>query len=428
MHDAPHPRVLFDEMPDELFAKLAPYGATVGRLGVDVPVLHPSDWDLFVSFDLQPSTPDDVHVLSFGGDDFWDLGTDGWGTTFSPRLLEESHARSITAGPDPRFRALVERSIVETAPAPPRRVFSAAREAYMTPLATVGAEHGVVSFICTRRGMTDGIWTWVLPDYTTHEDQWLALMLNELRVHDPSRFPSEPDWATGPVWGAPQVREAARELANIAAERAQVIAALDERASITAAKLEQAAATAADGPQRLLTADGAALEAAVQDALGDLGFGVRAMDDHHDAVTGAKLEDLRVTDLDGAWTCLVEIKGYSKGARLGDISKIVGRPSTFYAAEAGRPADSVWHIVNAWRTADPSTREVALANDAELAPLVEAGGALIDTRDLFRAWRDVIENEARADDVRASLRTTSGRWVWPSTQGAAAESIPGERG
>lgn len=108
----------------------------------------------------------------------------------------------------------------------------------------------------------------------------------------------------------------------------------------------------------------------------------------------------------------MEVKGYTKGAKVTDVSQIAGRPSVAYAVEQGKAPDAVWHIVNGWRTKDPTTRERAIPNDLDLEPLTRADGCLIDTRDLFRAWREVQEGRATADGVREAMREAVTRWSW----------------
>lgn len=141
------------------------------------------------------------------------------------------------------------------------------------------------------------------------------------------------------------------------------------------------------------------------------------MDGHNDAVTGAKLEDLRITDpaYDAHWTCLVEVKGYGKGAKTNDVAQIAGRPSVAFGVAEGRAPDAVWHVVNAWRDRPPTSRPEAIPNALDLAPLAAANGRLIDTRDPFRAWRDVTEGVTPAAQVRDSLRTGEVRWTWPGS-------------
>lgn len=57
----------------------------------------------------------------------------------------------------------------------------------------------------------------------------------------------------------------------------------------------------------------------------EFGFTVQNMDGHHDQVTKAKLEDLRVGDSeDPGWVGLVEIKGRTKGAKTNDVNQNFG--------------------------------------------------------------------------------------------------------
>lgn len=137
------------------------------------------------------------------------------------------------------------------------------------------------------------------------------------------------------------------------------------------------------------------------------------MDDHHDAVTGAKLEDLRVSDPDVSdWIGLVEIKGYSKGAKVRDVAQVIGRPIVGFVKENGREPSAVWHVVNANRGEDPSSRALAIPDDRDLEALAQANGMLIDTRDLFRAARAVEARVWDAADVRRTLREARRRWVF----------------
>ncbi|GEL48915.1 hypothetical protein CHO01_40310 [Cellulomonas hominis] len=70
--------------------------------------------------------------------------------------------------------------------------------------------------------------------------------------------------------------------------------------------------------------------------------------------------------------------------------------------------------MNVQRGLDPSLRATALPSDVDLQALTDAPGALVDTRDLFHAWRAVVDGIAQPDDVRAGLRAALTRWTWPA--------------
>lgn len=406
MDDAPRPRILFESVPDELFESLARCAPTVGRYLGDVARIHATDWDLVVSFHAQPEEPDGVHVLSFGGDRFTRIqrlagssATRGW----------ELHARAVRrddACPS-EFASLVDRTIVATAPPPPRLAFATGPASWLQALAVIGAEQAPYAGIMRS---DSGSLTLAVPEHTTDHAAWLSAFIDYLRALQPERFPAAPDWQRRWEWATPTMRASLRELDELSTKRAAVLERLAAEEASTRAALDRGAASATAGAQRVLTSDGDGLVAGVFGLLKDLGFTVENRDDHHDQKSGAKLEDLLVTD-DG-WACLAEVKGYTKGAKVNEVPKIAGRPSVAFAAERGNPPDAVWHIVNTWRDTDPTTRPAAIPSDLDLAPLAEADGCLIDTRDLFCAWRDVQEGRAAAEEVRSSLRNAVTRWSW----------------
>jgi hypothetical protein len=259
---------------------------------------------------------------------------------------------------------------------------------------------------------------WALPAETTEHVSWLAEVLRYLHTNEPDRYPGDPDWRRSAAWAAAPVSRVLSDLETIGVERRAALAELDVRESEAGQALEREMASAAAGEHRLLTASGDDLVAAVADALASFGFVVQDMDDHHDANSGGKLEDLRVTTGEevSSWTCLVEIKGYLRGAKVSEVAQIIGRPARGFRRETGRDPDRLWHIVNTFREQNPSTRPVPFSGSADLAVLAENDGCAIDTRDLFRAQRDVESGAATAEDVKQSLISSLERWTWPSEQ------------
>ena len=101
----------------------------------------------------------------------------------------------------------------------------------------------------------------------------------------------------------------------------------------------------------------------------------------------------------------------SRGHRRGHQRPAAGLPHR--PPRRARAPDAVWHIVEVSRQSDPAaTWTPAIPNDLDLAALTNAGGCLIDTRDLFGVWRDVLEERATAEEVRGSLRGAMTRWTW----------------
>jgi hypothetical protein len=412
MVDAPHPRVLFhDVLTEDLLEELKALAGTWALFKGNVADIHASDWDLVVSFAAVPYVSDNMHLLSFGAQRFPAYYSGGF--SVSPIRSDILNARSVRVAVDGDISGLVERSIAANDPGPGRRKRLQNMPAKAIPLVTVGDEEDPWAAIFTY---ASGPIVYALPAETTNHVQWLAAALKMLHEIDAGRFPAEPDWRQGEGWATPGLLAAHEDLAMVERERKAALRVFDSRAELARSALVTEAASAAAGMQRLLTAAGDDLVAAVADVLTEFGFQCEDMDAHHDATNGAKLEDLRVTSTDGeghAWTALVEVKGYSKGAKANDVAQIFGRPARAYLKETGQDAEGLWHIVNVWREHDPSTRDEPFSGANDLLVLEDNGGCAVDTRDLFRAWRDLKSGVITAEELRGSLMAARGRWKRP---------------
>jgi hypothetical protein len=420
-NDHPHPRVLFEHVPDDVVKMLQPLAAYSERIRIQDSV-HESDFDLLITFAKATNRRSPhLHVLSIGGDQLGDGGeyrrhhetTAMLVTVESGELPEMAKLAEATIAPflgaakktwvrrypDPKFHAYVQSNI-------------GTLHGGCEPIVSVGSERYPVAWLSVGETLGRRVCL-ALPAETTQVDKWLALFLQYLHSHDAERFPPRWDWRCAAEWASAETRDLMKERstsqqawdsANAAFARAQ--ADVDDR-------LEQARARDVRGIQQLLASDGDDLEAAVVGALEALGFNVTAMDEHHDAVSGARLEDLRVSDIDDSdWICLAEVKGYSKGAKVRDVAQVIGRPVVGFLKEVGREPSAVWHIVNANRGENPSSRPKAIPDDRDLKALADANGVLIDTRDLFRAVRGVQAGGLEAAVVRRALRDARSRWVF----------------
>ncbi|WP_024285336.1 hypothetical protein [Cellulomonas sp. KRMCY2] len=442
MSEAPHPRVLFEDVPDDVFSELAPLVGTAIQIGNDDPI-HASDWDLLVTFSWDAGSREGaLHILSFGAEHLDLVYKGSHGSAL--RKANTTHARGgdVAHGVAPDLAGLVRRTVVERISPDERTTwmvswgdpFSGPDDIDMTddldgacePLVHVGEERFVYALHRPRDPRREHpTLCWALPAETAGHREWLLYVLDQLRVYDPDKFPSDPSWQTRETWAPPPLGVVMRRRADLEVDWAAAQTVFEEKRRELAEEVESQVRVAAAGVWRLLTAQGDDLIAAVTDALRDLGFDVRDMDGHHDAKTGAKLEDLRVSDSDDhAWECLVEVKGYTKGAKVNDVQQITGRPSVHYAAEEGRPPSSVWHVVNSFLGTDPSSRPPAIPSDLDLNPLTTADGALIDTRDLYLAWRDVATGTVTAAEVRESLRQAVTRWRRPVAGSDANPAAP----
>lgn len=424
----PRPRVLFEDVPKDLLAglvRLVP-SFQLTFAGDDV---HETEYDLLVTFASDATTRGKhLHVLSFGAN-LADSARSGSMLTHLHRDVGTLASEvSICSGTPTAVADLLKSTVIPHIPDGQKATWhllypdpygvswqdsiTGDLEGHCIPLLHLGPEQFVYAFSNRRDGNSGGLHL-SLPGITQNPAEWLRLFLDLVAAVDPNSVPSEIEWKSSERWSPPEVSDFVKDLHMLRQEHEQAMCVFQVQEQALKDQLEDAAKRADSGPGRLLTADGDELSDAVLKAMQDLGFGVRDMDDHHDERTGAKLEDLRVDDPKApGWHCLVEVKGYTKGAKVNDVSQITGRPVAAYTKETGDFPSAVWHIVNAWRGTPPSTRPVSIPNDDDLKPLTDAGGALIDTRDLFEAWRDVRAGLAEAEDVRVSLRSAVTRWTY----------------
>lgn len=418
----PRPRVLFEQIPDGELADLVRLVPSFKLIQEDENV-HETEYDILVTFaDDAGKRGKHLHVLSFGA-------TAGTSTEqYAFQRDAETLANEVTISTDvsPAIAALLKSTVIPHVQEGKKyawRLFYVEGHMWQesvtgnlagrcTPLLHLSKEEFVYAFSNRRDGNSGGLHL-ALPNITQRPADWLRLFLDLVAVIDPGSVPPDTEWKTSERWSPPEVSGFLQDLQALTDEHAKAISEFQGRELALNEQLKQAARRADEGSGRLLTADGDDLTAAVLEAFTDLGFIVRDMDDHHDEKAGAKLEDLRVDDVSVPdWHCIAEVKGYTKGAKVNDVSQITGRPVAAFTKETGDFPSTVWHIVNAWRGTSPSTRPVAIPNDDDLKPLTDAAGALIDTRDLFEAWRDVQAGKVEADAVRESLHSALTRWTY----------------
>jgi hypothetical protein len=251
---------------------------------------------------------------------------------------------------------------------------------------------------------------WCFPAYAVSiAPEIVEVALCEWQKRDPERFPVA-DWANKAMWRTPAENRVARELDKLNAKRTAILADLDERQEQFEAQLTEAKQSAATNERLLLTAQSDDLVNAVAECLSELGFDITRMDEVH---TKERLEDLRVTSPGQSWTALVEIKGYSGGAKSNDLQKF-GRYWLQYFKDEGKEPDAGWYIVNQFLQDDPSARRpILLGNDAALSTFIaDNNGLAIDTADLFRLWMAVKEQRLTAEEARSRLMQTRGRFTF----------------
>ena len=255
---------------------------------------------------------------------------------------------------------------------------------------------------------------WLLPDDLIGDLRaWLVVALREWHQLYPTRFPAVADWTRSERWATPDETKLMRHIRN--ADEILETARVQHEATVAALGQQVLVArSAGDAYERaLITATGTELEGAVSRALIEVGFRVQCMDDVWPP--DARREDFRITDPeDQEWVALGETKGFTKGVAETGVINLM-KYSTLYAREEARTPSRQWYLANQFLREDPATRQRALSGrDNIVDSFADAGGLLVDTRDLFVLLMDVRQNPDRRDEIRKSMRTQTGRFVVPA--------------
>lgn len=269
-----------------------------------------------------------------------------------------------------------------------------------------------------RRDGSSAEW-WMLPEYAPHPERWVAAALDLWRAAHPNIFPQDAEWHRRPEWLTPA--ELGAEERVVAARRHlenEVEVLVDALGNAETARRETAERAEVE-ERRLMTAQGDDLKDAVGVALRALGFEVVDVDTEI-ATPGDLREDFRVTDPEvPGWVALTEVRGYSRGAQLGDLLRISGRFVPRYVQETGELPSRSWYIVNHFTAQDPSTRPQPLeSNPQEVRIFADSNGLVIDTRSLFRLCVDAECGTQDREEARAALRSALGRWTSASSTGS----------
>lgn len=409
----PKPRMLVVGMDDDVLANrlrsLVPTASfvTAEQLNAEI---NQREWELAVLWECDAQIITEVNVVQFGGS----------------RTARMTHSTSTFFGyvdtevPSTVYK-LPENSVAEVGRLAPRlgeHLSEAGRSCTMA-ISTLGFSGVIVPFLLNSNGhAVAGIFRrsergprewWWLPAGAPEPDHWVAAALARWRAAEPDRFePDVTDWLSDPRWQTNDERAGTEKLQALEAKHADAVKSyMAERAALEAER-QRASEMAELKERRLLTSQGDELKDEVAHALRDLGFRVEDADVEH-AKKGDLLEDLRVFDWeDPDWVALVEVRGYTGGAKLSDLQRIA-RFVARYAAASGKLPDATWYVVNQFIGTDPGTRPEPLAsNTEEVRTFAEDGGLVVDTKDLFGLRERVRGGEVSKEDARTQLKA-SGR-------------------
>ena len=428
--DVPRPRVLFEDVPPEIFESMKDLAPTPLEVSAGERV-HDSDWDLLVTF--APRVTDrtaSLHVLSFGATFLtptYMQGNAHMGASHLSRdVVSGARTSRVREAASKEVRRLLARSLAPNIDvAAEKEVWRARYSAIdsnstqpeLVPWLSLGEEEALYAFEWKRTG-GHGLW-WVLPEETTNHRDWLSLMLKHLQTVDPNAVPADPDWRRQTEWAPRGLAEALSELERVEQAREAAKIEFDRLEAEANLSIDAELKKAMDNEHVLLTGTGDLLAEQVAHAFRIVGFDVQDMDENHVNKSGARLEDLRLT-MSGIddWICLVEVKGWAGGVQVRDVSQIVGRPAIQFVLDEQREPEKVLLVANQHRNEPPDSRPVPPVQSPErdLAPLEQFDGAFIDTRDLFRAVRAIAADEVKVEYVRDSIVHATGVWSWQTAE------------
>lgn len=420
--EKPRPRVLMINVPEEradlvaAIASVAPTCMTVRSNQLNQ--IREAEWDAAVVFGNVPSLEPHVFVLAIGPDYLQvNYPAPGWIVEVNFSGASVATELALPNGMDGKLKALVECDLVPLIRAEHRHMAfrTVVRQSSISdpPMPSAApllldADGAVLAGQLERNGGQSVCW--FLPDGVSLLD-WFLQAVRAWQKIAPDRFPEVSPWKQRTEWmTAQELGLARREEASLTSFTEAEHRRRQESDELRAASL--AAASEADSTvRRMLTGTGSELVEAVTECLEVLGFRVEDVD-LTKGDQANKLEDLRVHH-GSDWLALAEVKGYGGGAKSNDLLKL-SRFVNRYIGEVGAPPSAVWYVVNHTIEQDPGTRSKPLAGvPDDVAEFALGQGLVIDTRDLFAAWRRVDLGQIEASLVAESLMRGTAWWSPP---------------
>ena len=407
------PRVAAIGLNDSQLAEIRPFCGDLRPAQSVYAYLADFEWwetDVVVASGLYQAEIDPgVHLLTVGP---MSLGV--WqGTGSRPdqhfrelvRMDTRSRARELAVAYQcpPTYRNLAEtlaKALGSVQKPPPTITVSEAGELLRQPVVLTSGDHPVA----LRLQWADRDWghpseitgvdvvALYLP-FLSNLSDWFRAFLADISEFDPARVPQDlPLFGDSSDWYTPEETAFARQILEIEQE----IERLNDDRTRAKAQLARAGKTADATVRRAITEYGEELVDAVSEILGEIGFIVERMDDAIKP-NEARREDLRLT-LTGRpdWEAIVEVKGYAKGIKTIDASKVRMHRDR-YIADARRHPDLTMWLVNPFREMDPSVRPAPDQHVDQAAKIV--GAACVLTTDLYQQWKLFKEGQCEASEI-----------------------------
>jgi hypothetical protein len=367
------------------------------------------EWDCVVSVseDYYASAKH-LRVISFGTKRFGPLGEGGFGLPYgSIHSGTRSDELEVPADLDQRIRRLVQSDLRPDLQGMELKPYLSPSDLIREPFLTAGVRNEFVlaGAFTPSSGGPD---FWVLPPWA-NAVAWIRQALEIWSEQDPERFPPTPEWWRTPDWRTKTERDAEERLSEIRQQAETEYARLLSEVQAAEAEVLKAQERADSIERLLLRGQGDDLVAVVAETLEKLGFDVTNMDGVYPA--GSLREDLQVRPADDPeFVALVEVRGYTGGAKANDLWRMV-KFADLFRQDIGEPPSALWYVVNHFIEVPPGERPLVLAaNEEEVSSFAaDRNGAVIDTCDLFRLAEIVTSGELSREESRSLLVTVTGR-------------------
>ena len=239
-------------------------------------------------------------------------------------------------------------------------------------------------------------------------EHWYPAFLRDVHERNNKSVPIAP--AANPVnfdWATVDERKMIAETAETEAK----IDSLTEEVDRLRVELDKLWARENSGARACLFVDGEPLVDAVTNIFEAFDFAVRNLDD---SVPEGEMKggDLELASIELNPTAFVEVTGSKAGIATSKSRQIIEHLGK-YIADYGRQPSSVLWVVTHHRSVPLADRPAIKKSESDQAEGI--GAILVDTRDLYQCWQQVIRGEITKDQARLSLASADpGLWSPPS--------------
>ncbi|MFE2513934.1 hypothetical protein ACFXG9_00860 [Streptomyces mirabilis] len=429
--ELPHPRILIHGFEEEstLVSHVQKIAPTVRLIqSNELFQIRQQEWDALITRGAITGQRDSLCVFQVGGSPVGSThGENGDQISVLAKFKSNATHFILPTALNSDIRSLVRDKLVPHIQERPINTIWSFQHGTGTPLLAPSSWANIEPFLtdadgCVlagrlKRGKKE---TWWIPDIGCNLVQWLSAAMEAWSLRDPSAFPIREEWKERDAWKMPAEKILDGQLKKVHEKIANTVKQLTKEAEELSAAIAEKSAEVDAQERLLLTAQGDELVDCVELTLSEFGFTVINVDKTI-STPGDRREDLRVTDPDDSdWTAIAEVRGYSRGAQLNDLLRL-SRFATRFVKETGTEPSSVWYMVNQEIKKDPDTRQTPLAsNRDEVETFAESGGAVIDTRDLFRILTWFQAGEIDSATARQMLKTTTGRFTPENPRAASS--------